>query len=123
MSFLPPHIRNSFEYWAALTELVYWAQKKIVITKWNEMAQGEGPDKLNITEIKSEPLPGKHCGQGKGRRRGKETNVSFTGESRNEWQLRSNVTSHERDTSQWGFNKMKSPIPLTCDRHVPSGIP
>ena len=70
MSFLPPHIRNSFEYWAALTELVYWAQKKIVITKWSEMAQGEGPDKLNITEIKSEPLPGKHCGQGKGRRRG-----------------------------------------------------
>ena len=44
MSFLPPQIRNSFEYWAALPELVYWAQKKIVITKWSEMAQGEGPE-------------------------------------------------------------------------------
>ena len=29
---------------------------------------------------------------------GTETNVSFTEESRNEWQLRSNVTSHECDT-------------------------
>ena len=44
MSFLPPQIRNSFEYWAALPELVYWAQKKIVITKCSEMAQGEGPE-------------------------------------------------------------------------------
>ena len=44
MSFLPPQIRNSLEYWAALPELVYWAQKKIVITKCNEMAQGEGPE-------------------------------------------------------------------------------
>ena len=34
MSFLPLQIRNSFEYWAALPELVYWAQKKIVITNW-----------------------------------------------------------------------------------------
>ena len=44
MSFLPLQIRNSFEYWAALPELVYWAQKKIVITNWSEMAQGEGPE-------------------------------------------------------------------------------
>ena len=44
MSFLPLQIRNSFEYWAALLELVYWAQKKIVITNWREMAQGEGPE-------------------------------------------------------------------------------
>lgn len=51
-----------------------------------------------LTQIKSEPLPGKHCGQGKERRRGTETNV-FTKESRNEWQLKSNVTIHESDTS------------------------
>ena len=44
MSFLPPQIRHPFEYWAALPELVYWAQKKIIITKWSEMAQGEGPE-------------------------------------------------------------------------------
>ena len=44
MSFLPLQIRNSFEYWAALPELVYWAQKKIVITKWSEMVQGKGPE-------------------------------------------------------------------------------
>ena len=44
MSFLPPQIRNSFEYWAALPELVYWAQKKIIITKWSEMVQGKGPE-------------------------------------------------------------------------------
>ena len=44
MFFLPPQIRHSFEYWAALPELVYWAQKKIIITKWSEMAQGEGPE-------------------------------------------------------------------------------
>ena len=28
MSFLPPQIRHSFEYWAVLPELVYWAQIK-----------------------------------------------------------------------------------------------
>ena len=44
MSFLPLQIRNSFEYWAALPELVYRAQKKIVITNWSEMAQDEGPE-------------------------------------------------------------------------------
>ena len=33
MSFLPSQIRHSFEYWVALPELVYWAQKKIIITK------------------------------------------------------------------------------------------
>ena len=43
MSFLPLQTRSSFEYWTALPELVYWAQKKIVITNWSEMAQGEGP--------------------------------------------------------------------------------
>ena len=44
MSFLPPQTRDSFEYWAALPELIYWAQKKIAIIKWNEMAQGKGPE-------------------------------------------------------------------------------
>ena len=52
-----------------------------------------------LHKIKSAPLPRKHCRQGKGKRRDTETNVSFTEESRNEWQVRSNVTSHERDTS------------------------
>ena len=42
--FLPPQIRYSFEYWAALPEHVYWAQKKIVITKCSEMAEGEAPE-------------------------------------------------------------------------------
>ena len=35
----PSPIKNSFDYWAALPELVYRAQKKIVITNWSEMAQ------------------------------------------------------------------------------------
>ena len=46
VSFLPLQIKNSFEYWAVLPELVYWAQKKIVITNWSEMAQGEGPEQV-----------------------------------------------------------------------------
>ena len=44
MSFLPLQIKNPFEYWAAFPELVYWAQKKTVITNWSDMAQGEGPE-------------------------------------------------------------------------------
>ena len=32
------------------------------------------------------------------------------------------ITNHERDTTQWGFNKIKSPIPLTSDHYVHSGI-
>ena len=66
--------------------------------KCNEPSKGEGTKNPRLPQIKSEPLPGKHCGQGKGRRSGTETHV-FTKESRNEWQLKSNVTSHEHDTS------------------------
>ena len=51
MFFLPPQIRNSFEYWAALPELVYWAKKKIVITKCSEMTQGEGPEAGLINKV------------------------------------------------------------------------
>ena len=32
------------------------------------------------------------------------------------------ITNHEPDTTQWGFNKMKSPVPLTSDHYVHSGI-
>ena len=39
-----PRSRIHLNIWAALPELVYWAQKKIVITNWSEMAQGEGPE-------------------------------------------------------------------------------
>ena len=45
MPLLPLQIRNTFECWAALPEVVYWAfRKKVVTTKWSEMAQGKGPE-------------------------------------------------------------------------------